>query len=168
MRAARGMFNGASGTRRTGRCGNHSIDKGWVRWWIMNWQAIPSRATMPPSLRFTQPNSLTPRPDPSTTLTTTSSTSIQSIPVTPFNEVSQNLRFNARVPIAGMHTLNHASDTVRTGIHLPSSSFSTIEPFETIEFDGSSLQWLWLKSRYCCDGNKYSSEPRRWWWMYVF
>jgi hypothetical protein len=95
---------------------------------------------MPPSLRFTQPNSLTPRPDPSTTLITTSSKSIQSIPVTPFNEVSQNLRFNARVPIAGMHTFNHASDTVRTGIHLPSSSFSTIEPFETIEFDGSSLQ----------------------------
>jgi hypothetical protein len=99
-----------------------------------------SNKTMPPSLRFTQPNSLTPRPDPSTTLITTSSTSVPNIPVTPFDEISQTLRFNARVPIAGMHSSNHACDTVRTGIHLPSSSFSTIEPFETIEFDGSSLK----------------------------
>lgn len=138
MRRARGMF----------KCRwDSSSCKGLSLWQPNHSKLCDKRitiqrvqGTMPPSLRFTHPNISTPRPDASTTFLTTSLTSIQNIPVTPFDAVSQNLRFNARVPIAGMHSSNHASDSVRTGIHLSSSSFSTIEPFEKIEFDGSNLE----------------------------
>jgi hypothetical protein len=91
---------------------------------------------MPPSLRFAQPNSTTTRPDLPTSLVKTPASSAQSLPATPFDEASQSLRFNARIPIAGMHSSIHASDAVRTGIHLASSSLSTLEPFEKMEFDG--------------------------------
>src|SRR5579859_353908 len=96
---------------------------------------------MPPSLRFAHPTSTTPRPTLSTSIFTEDPPVPKNVPATPFNEASQILRFNARVPTAGMHSSNHCSDAVRTELHLSSSCFIDIDAFEKIEFDGT-YPWL--------------------------
>src|SRR5213596_1423484 len=92
---------------------------------------------MPPSLRFRHPSSTDIQPVPSTSLAVPSSPISLNVPLTPFN-VSQTLRYNARVPTPGMHSSNHFSDAVRTHLHLSNTRIIDIEPFEPIEFDGSS------------------------------
>lgn len=99
---------------------------------------------MPPSLRFTHPNSTSTLPTPSTSLVspTSSSSLSNNVPETPLDEAAQSLRFHARVPIPGMHSSNHSSDAVRTHIRLSNPRIIDIEPFEPIEFDGAILHEL--------------------------
>ena len=92
---------------------------------------------MPPSLRFAHPMSTTPRPAPSTSLVPPEPPTSKNVPATPFDDASQSLRFNCRVPTAGMHSSNHSSDAMRTEIHLSRSCFINIDAFEMIEFDGT-------------------------------
>jgi len=115
---------------------------------------------MPPSLRFTHPTGTTPQPNPSTILVPPICSIAKNVPATPFDEASQSLRFNARVPMAGMHSSNHTSDAVRTEIHLSSSNLIDVEPFEKIEFDGIVHRNV-ANSRHCSSRNGYSTESRR-------
>ncbi len=91
---------------------------------------------MPQSLRFAPPTSTAPLPTPSTSLIPQEPPVAKNVPATPFDESAHSLRFNARVPAAGMHSSNHSSDAARTEIHFPSSCFIDIDAFEKIEFDG--------------------------------
>src|SRR5271169_3253707 len=96
---------------------------------------------MPPSLRFTHPTSTDIQPIPSTSLVSpvsSSSSETQNVQATPLDEAAKSLRFHARVPTPGMHSSNHSSDAVRTHIHLSNPRTIDIEPFEPIEFDGTT------------------------------
>jgi hypothetical protein len=99
---------------------------------------------MPPSLRFAPAVSTTARPNPSTSLIPQEPQVPKNVPATPFDEAAQTLRFNARVPTAGMHSSNHSSDAVRTEIHLSSASYIDIDAFEKIEFDGTYHKGSWF------------------------
>jgi hypothetical protein len=55
---------------------------------------------------------------------------------TQINVIASNLRFNARVPLPGMHSSNHNSDAVRSALHLPNPRIVDLDPAEPLEFDG--------------------------------
>jgi len=92
---------------------------------------------MAPSLRIRPPSPSDPPVLPTLTLVpsrvlTTLETEIE--------VVASNLRFHARVPMAGMHSSNHHSDAMRTHLHLSNPRcIIDLDPMEQIEFDGSPL-----------------------------
>lgn len=56
--------------------------------------------------------------------------------ITQINVIASNLRFNARVPLPGMHSSNHNSDAMRSALHLPNPRIVDLDPAEPLEFDG--------------------------------
>ena len=93
---------------------------------------------MPPSLRFAHPTSSTPQTTPSTSLTpTVSSNEPISYAENPSVATSRNLRFNARVPMAGMQNSTYSSDASRSNIHLTTTKSIDLEAVDKLEFDGT-------------------------------
>ena len=83
---------------------------------------------MPPSLRFDYASEPTP---PSTVLVPPSRPSSSET-----KSVSERLRFEARVPLPGLHSSNYATDAIRSHIHLSNERVIDVEAFEPLDFDG--------------------------------
>src|ERR1700736_109765 len=95
---------------------------------------------MTASPHFTHPTYPAPRPHFSTDIAPPPHSPSQAFPATPFDATIQVLTFEARVPMPGMHSSNHASDSMRTHLHLPNSRVIDVEPLDPIEFDGIPIR----------------------------